>query len=697
MRLLVLSSSLALACSATPRPGPPAAATSDPSGAPVAAQPSAANPGSPPAQIKRVVISLGRPSGTSVITTAADGTITTVFDMLENGRGPHAEATITRALDGTIASVVVKGHHTFGAPVDETFARTGDHARWKSIEETGERDVRGPVFYVPMASIPESDGWLVQAALKNGGSLPLLPGGTARIENTGDVTVTANGATRTVTGYAITGLGLSPQQTWMNPDGSWFGYVSEWYSVIPEGWDAVIEPLVVKQREMLRARDARIAAEHGHRPPAAGLAYTHARVLDVERGRWLPDHTVVVVGDTITAVGPSKTARLPAGAEVVDLAGKALLPGMVDMHAHLGDNDGVLNIASGVTTVRDVGNDPDKLDDCRRRYDEGNAIGPHVVRFGFIEGRNEKAASSKVTAETADEARAGVKFFVDRHYDGIKIYNSMRPELVPVITAAAHKAGLQVTGHIPVHMLANEAVRAGYDGIEHINMLFLNFFATHDTDTRDTTRFTLVGDRAADLDLKSPAVRDFLQLLVAHKTVIDPTDNAFEDLLVGEQGKVIPGLEAMVARLPVQTQRGFLLGGLPIDAAKHARYKASYDKLLAMTRALYDAKVRLVIGTDAMAGLMYHHELALFARAGIPNAAILRMATLDPARYLGHDKKVGSVAAGKLADLVVIDGDPLARIDDVGHTVSTMRAGVVFAAAALYAAVGIEPYAPARR
>jgi len=262
-----------------------------------------------------------------------------------------------------------------------------------------------------------------------------------------------------------------------------------------------------------------------------------------------------------------------------------------------------------------------------------------------------------------------------------------------VIAAAAHQHGLTVTGHIPVHMLAGEAVRAGYDGIEHINMLFLNFFATHETDTRDTTRFTLVGDRAADFDLASPAVRDFMKLLIAHKTVIDPTNDAFEDLLVGEQGKLTPGLEAMVARLPVQAQRNYLLGGLPLDAAKHARYVASFAKMLAMTKALYDAKVRLVVGTDAMAGLMFHHELALYARAGIPTAAILRMATIDPARYLGRDKTTGSIAAGKRADLVVIDGDPLAHIDDIGRTVTTMRGGIVFPAAALYASVGVEPYA----
>src|SRR5262249_39251208 len=160
-------------------------------------------------------------------------------------------------------------------------------------------------------------------------------------------------------------------------------------------------------------------------------------------------------------------------------------PGLWDMHAHLGDADGVLDIASGVTTVRDVGNDPDKLDDFKKRFDAGTAVGPHVVRFGFIEGRNEKAAAAKVTAETDAEAKQAVETYAARGYDGIKIYNSVKPDLVPLLAKEAHARGMAVTGHIPVHMLANEAVQAGYDGIEHLNMLFLNFFATHQTDTRD--------------------------------------------------------------------------------------------------------------------------------------------------------------------------------------------------------------------
>ncbi len=638
----------------------------------------------------RTLLSFGRKAGTSELSVAADGTITSVFDVLENGRGPHTDAVIRLGANGTPVSIKTRGHNTFGATFEATFERTGNHVRWRSPEETGERDLTGPAFFMPVAPVPELTEWLVKAAVKNGGSIPLLPGGTARVEKLATMDVTSKtGEHRTVSCYAIIGIDLTPDLAWFNPDGSWFGYFDANSSFTSDGWEATTKQLADQQLELIRARDARLQQDLAHKPPAAGLAYTHARVLDVERGRWLADQTVVVVGDKITAVG-AKLAP-PAGAEVVDLAGKALIPGMIDMHQHLGDADGMLDIASGVTTARDVGNDPDRLDDYKARYDAGTAIGPHVWRMGFIEGRNEKAASSKITAETPDEALAGVKFYIDRHYDGIKIYNSVRPELVPIITQAAHKAGVLVTGHIPVHMLANEAVRAGYDGIEHINMLFLNFFATHDTDTRDTTRFSLVGDKAADFDLNGKPMRDFIQLLLQHKTVIDPTADAFEDLLVSEQGKILPGLEVEADRLPVQARRGQLTGGLPIDADKHKRYVASYDKLLAMIKTLYDAKVRLVLGTDALPGLWYEHEIALFARAGVPNAAILRMATIDPARYMGHDKQTGSIKVGKTADLVVIDGDPLAKIDDIKRTVSTMRGGVVYQAAPVYAAVGVAP------
>jgi hypothetical protein len=606
--------------------------------------------------------------------------------VVENGRGPEIDATIHFASDGTPDSFKGTGHREMGAAVSETFTRNGAKGTWASAEEHGSSDANGPTFYVWSAD-GWCDPWLVPAALKNGGSIALWPGGQAKVEKVAD----DNFAGRKLAGYAISGFGLSPYYSWFEPDGTWFGVVTPQYSLVPDGTaDAVIDALAKKDADLMQARGDDIAHTTAHHPPPAGYAYTHARVLDVVKGAWIADQTVLVVGDKIKAVGPK--VPVPLGAETIDLAGKALMPGLVDMHSHTDRDGALLDIATGVTTVRDVGNEPDDLDLMTQKFDEGGLVGPHVVRMGFIEGRGEKAASSRVTAETVDEAHAAVEFFAKRHYDGIKIYNSVKPELVPVLAADAHKHGMLVVGHIPVHMLAHEAIDAGYDGIEHINMLFLNFLATHDTDTRDTTRFTLVGDHAAELDLDGKPVRDFIAQLLKHHTIIDPTLGAFEDLYIGVPGELLPDFKDELLRLPLQLQRQYLQAELPLTPDKHALYARAWAKIEAFVKELWQAKVTLVAGTDSgITGIALQHELALLVQCGIPAADVLRMATLDSARAMKQDKVFGTVAAGKRADLVVIDGDPLADITAVRKVVSTMRGGVLYEAPPLLAALSVKP------
>ena len=646
--------------------------------------------GDAPASEQRVVIAQGRKSGRFELTKQADGSYKVFNHILQNGRGPHVEGTLRLDDKGLVTGFTAKGHYEFGTAIDEHFSREGDAAQWKSNEEQGEADKAGNAFFVPMAPFPV-EALLVKAARANGGTLALLPKGEVTVERAGELTVTAGGQRKKITAYAITGLDFTRTYVWFDEHDRWFGSFASWRSYVPEGWEAVIDQVVAQQQAFERDRDRAVYTQSVQKPPAAGLALTHARVLDVDNGKWLADHTVVIAGDTIKAVGPSSKLQVPAGAQVIDLKGQALLPGLIDMHSHTGRADGVLNIASGVTTVRDVGNDPDRLDELKQWFDEGSAVGPRIVRLGFIEGRNEKAAASKVTAETVEEAKAAVDFFVKRGYEGIKIYNSMKPELVPVLAEAAHAKGMFVTGHIPVHMLAHEAVKAGYDGIEHINMLFLNFLATHETDTRTTQRFTLVGDKGSTLDFKSKPVQDFIALLRERKTVIDPTCIAFQDLLVGEPGKIIPGQEALIARMPAQVQRGFLVNGLPMEPAKRPVYKAAFAKMLELVKTLYEAKVPVVIGTEWIGGLGMHHEMELYARGGIPNAAILKMATLDAARAMKLEGKLGSIAVGKAADVFVVAGDPLADIKSLSAVTLTVSRGHVFDSAKLYQAVGVAP------
>jgi hypothetical protein len=235
-----------------------------------------------PIVVERVVIVAGRPSGTSVVTTTHDGMITTTYDVLQNGRGPHVDATMKLAADGTIASFVASGHHEMGTKLAERFTRKGDRATWKSAEEDGEREVDGAAFFVPISDVPEVSGYLVAAALKAGGTLPLLPAGEANVAKVAELEVRAGEQAATLGCYEITGLSLTPSYTWMKADGTWFGTASDWTSVVPQGWEDAIQPLVARQDELEREHDATLAAAHAHRPPAEGIAYTHARVLDVE-------------------------------------------------------------------------------------------------------------------------------------------------------------------------------------------------------------------------------------------------------------------------------------------------------------------------------------------------------------------------------------------------------------------------------
>ncbi len=637
------------------------------------------------------VLMMEKPAGMQTSTVAADGSRTLSYEFNDRGRGPKLTATVRLDAAGVPTSIEMDGVDYIKSPVAETFTFANGTARWKNSAESGEQKLTKPGFYLTTQSLPEELGWLARALLQSPAQrMALLPAGEASIKRAAELNVGEGANKRHVTAYLIEGLGFSPSTVWMDDDKTFFASVDRFFSVVREGFESSVPKLLEKQEALASARTLDLARTLTRRPKQP-VAITNANVFDSATGQSAPGSTVLIDGNKIRAVGKDGTVTIPAQAERIDAAGKALLPGMWDMHVHVAPNDGLLHLAAGVTSVRDLANDNEGLQKIKHDIESGAEIGPRITMRGFMDGRGPYTGPTKVFVDNEDEARSAIEYYAKHGYDGIKVYSSIKPELVPTIIELAHEQGLRVSGHVPAYMSAQQFVAAGADEIQHINMVFLNFFFDEVKDTRTPQRFIAVAERAAALDLGSDRVRSFVSLLKDRKTVLDPTLTVFEGLFTDRPGRISDSYAAIADRLPPQVRRGFLAGGLPVPQGKDPLYRDSQLATLRMTKLLFDSGIPIVPGTDGLAGFTLHRELELYAKAGISAPDVLRIATLGAARVAKRDQELGSITPGKLADLVLVEGDPAKRIGDVRRTSLVVKDGAFYEPAALYQALGIKP------
>ena len=637
------------------------------------------------------VILVGNKAGFETSARKPDGSLELYYEFNDRGRGPKVTEQVVLDNNGIPIRVENTGNDYLKAPVEEHFSLKDGTASWKNRAEDGQKVVSGRAFYLSIAGVPEEAAILARALLAApGDKLPLLPEGEASIEKRGELKIEANGQSRTVVQYAMLGLDFIPSAIWLNQDGSYFATVSGWFSVIQEGWEAASEKLSKAQDEFDNQRTANLARTLGHKPTGA-LAFVHANLFDTDTARVHPNSTVLITGNKITVVGDDGQVRVPQGAEVIDATNKTVMPGLWDMHVHLQPNDGLLHMAAGVTSVRDLANDIDQLAAMQQRFDAGTEIGPRVLKAGFLDGRGPYAGPTKVFADSEQEARDDIERYAKLGYVQIKIYSSIKPELVPKIAAMAHSHGMRVSGHVPAFMTAEQFVKDGADEIQHMNFIFLNFLFDKVQDTRTPARFTEVAAHATEVDPGSARVREFIKLLQDHKTVLDPTLNAFEGMFTDRPGTVSATYAAVADRLPAQIRRGFFYGGLEVPAGMDQRYRDSFQQMLKMTKNMYDSGIPIVAGTDSLAGFSLHRELELYVQAGIPAPKVLQLATLGAARVMKRDQERGSIAVGKLADVILVDGDPAAHISDIRKVKTVVKDGVVYQTADLYRAIGVRP------
>jgi imidazolonepropionase-like amidohydrolase len=521
----------------------------------------------------------------------------------------------------------------------------------------------------------------------------LIPGGTLSMRKVADATVGRGRERRKLALMSMTGIGLQPTFVWATTDAKprLFAYIeSASIQLIEEGWEANVSALEARQKKAEAAVLVAMQSRLAHRLKGTTLI-RNARVFDATKAELGPASDVLLKGGRIVSIAAAGKRNAKAR-HVVDAGGRVLLPGLFDMHGHIGKWEGGLNIAAGVTTVRDLGNDNTTLLQIMAQERAGTLMMPRIVPAGFIEGKSKMSASGGFTVANLAEAKKAVDWYAKHGFRQVKIYNSFPKEHVRAAAAYAHRRGLRVSGHVPAFMRAEEVVEQGYDEIQHINQVLLNFYVTETTDTRTLERFYLPAERTASLDFDGKEVADFIALLARKQTVIDPTLATF-DFLRQRAGQLSEAFAAVADHLPPDIQRGLRAAEMNIpDDATAARYEKSYQKMIEFIGRLYRAGVPLVAGTDWTPGFTLQHELELYVQAGLTPGQALQVATLNGARYSGVLKDRGTIERGKRADLALFDGDPTAQIADLRKAVLVIKGSTAYYPSEIYEELGIRPF-----
>lgn len=550
---------------------------------------------------------------------------------------------------------------TYRMEITADSVRQGPPARMSVVaRKTG-------VFYTA-GFTPYDQARLAKYLLERPSRSTLIPGGdTARVELVRELTVPTARGNEKVKLLAVWRGGPSPSLIWLDNKNDLFATEVGWFMTVKPGIEAAM-PALRKAEIAYRDHEAEALNAKVVKAPSGTLAIRDGDLFDSESGTMRPHTTVIVRGDRVIAVGPTESTPVPQGATVIDAAGKTIMPGMWDMHGHLQltseTSGGLIQLSYGITTVRDLGSDPDVAVANRERANAGKIAAPREILSAFLDGPQKWVAPTPNynVVSTEPQAKALVAHYDSLGYKQVKLYNLIHPDLVPTFAAEAHKRGMRVSGHIPRGLSVPAAISLGFDEVNHAAFLFSTFY--QDSLYVPTMRaYSAVATAVApNVDVDGKPMTDLIAFLKAHNTVVDGT------WAVWVQSAATGISQAVGAGIPTDVQKA----------------DANYIRLL---KRLYDAGITLVPGTDNFGSTSFDTELELYERAGIPAPAILQMATITSARVMKDDKDYGSIAPGKVADLFIVNGKPAEHVADIRKVEQVVRAGRIYESAKLREAV----------
>ena len=616
------------------------------------------------------------------------------YEYRNNGRGPTITESVAIGENGLPTNWSISGATTFGNKVDEQFVLTGGEASWKDATGAGNTSPAEPSIYVAKDASPYAL-WIYARALlaDEDHSMPVLPAGTLRLDEIEQIKVTGESGEIAVTSYALSGIDLNPTYFLLDDEDAFFAFITPRFAIVRSGYEAEEERLRELSTEYAARRFEDIQ-ERLAKNFDGPVRIRNVRIFDPLTQSLTEPVSVVVVDNRIDNILPVDSP-LAAGEVVFDGAGGTLVAGFYEMHAHLGQNNALLNIAAGVTSVRDIGNNNKVLSELISKIKSGRLAGPRVIRSGFIEGKSPFSSNNGVIVSSEEEAVAAVRSYTGGDFYQIKIYNSMNPEWVPAMIEEAHANGLKVAGHVPAFSNADAMIAAGYDEMTHINQVMLGWVLEEGEDTRSLLRLTAL-KRLPSLDADDPAIAATIDAMAANNVAIDPTLAIHEVLLRSRNGTTSPGVLDYIDHMPVEVQRSAKTAWADISTPEDDKaYWQAFDKIIETISAMRDKGILLVPGTDLGGSFSYHRELELYQLAGMTAPQILKWATYGMAAYVGQADELGSIEIGKLADFFLIPGDPTADLKAIKTISLVVKDGTFYYPSEIYPEFGIRPFVEA--
>jgi len=634
-------------------------------------------------------------SGTKVgqmIIKKNDNQINIDYGYKNNGRGPSSQETLHLNHNGVPTKWTINGFTTFGNETDESFIGKDKRANWQAAAGTGSANFTDQSVYIAQNSSPYATYIYAKALLNNDlRPLPALPSGQLNLKRIQAISL-KHDSEKDTQGivYALSGINLDPSYLVVDKNNQFLGVMSPRFALLKSGLETNEERLrnLAAELNAQRFEDIAKRVTHKYNHP---VRIFNVRLFDPFTLSLTDKKSVVVNNKKIITVGTSD-ARSQNKEILIDGNGGTLIPGLYEMHGHMSDNDALLNVMAGVTSVRDMGNEINVLEPLIEKIENNTLIGPRITKSAFIEGKSEFSNSTGELASSEAEAVQLIKDYAKRGgYHQIKIYSSVSGEWVPAMAAEARKHGMRVAGHIPAFSTVDEMIAAGYNEITHINQAMLSWVLTREEDTRTLFRITGM-KRFVDLDLNSDKVQTTINAMLENNIAIDPTNAIHELAMTGRNGVIRAGARDYIDNMPIGVQRGAKAAMLNVaDVEEDQAYLKAYEKIIETLAMMHKRGIFIVAGTDLGGGFELHRELELFQKFGMSPAEVLKRASYDMAEYLGHSD-LGSIEEGKLADFFLVPGNPIEDLKAIKTISLVSRGGDFYFPSEVYPEFGIKPF-----